>query len=210
MAAVAAQRRPLGALGRMGMVAGLHVAVLIVIARSLGIGAPVEVPPPLETQLYEEARPPDEPARIPDPDLSTTRQSLVLPDPDLAHLEYETDTLTGPPPDVPFDDDPPPVIPPQAQLVGVRPDPRYPLSKPQYSARMIREGNQGTIDVEVYVMPNGRVADARVIKSTGFAELDLAAIAEAKRNWRLLPATRDGVPYAQWHRLRVTFRLNEQ
>ena len=75
---------------------------------------------------------------------------------------------------------------------------------------MIREGNQGTIEIEVYVLPNGRVGDARVAKSTGFAELDLAAIAEAKRNWRLLPATRDGTPIAQWHRLRVTFKLNEQ
>ena len=35
--------------------------------------------------------------------------------------------------------------------------------------------------------------DARVVKSTGFEELDRAALAEAKRNWRLLPATRDGV-----------------
>ena len=37
-----------------------------------------------------------------------------------------------------------------------------------------------------------------------------AALAEAKRNWRLLPAKRDGVPIAQWHRLRVTFKLNQQ
>ena len=28
--------------------------------------------------------------------------------------------------------------------------------------------------------------------------------------WRLKPATRDGVPFAQWHRMRVTFKLNEQ
>jgi protein TonB len=75
---------------------------------------------------------------------------------------------------------------------------------------MIREGNQGTIEVEVFVQPDGRVADARVLKSTGYAELDLAAIAEAKRNWRLIPATQDGKPIAQWHRLRVTFKLNER
>ena len=209
MAAVAAQRRPLGALGRMSLVAGLHVAVLFVIARSLGIGAPTEVPPPLITEIYKEVRPPEDRPRLPEPDLKPTRDSFVIPDPDLARLEFETETLTGPPPDAVFDDDPPPAMP-QPQIVGVRQDPRRPLSKPQYSARMIREGNQGTIDIEVFVQPDGRVADARVVKSTGFDELDLAAIAEAKRNWRLLPATRDGVPIAQWHRLRVTFRLNEQ
>jgi protein TonB len=209
MAAVAAQRRPLGALGRMGLVAGLHVAVLFVIARSLGIGAPVEVPPPLVTEIYKETRPPEVLPRIPEPDVTTTRESLVLPDPDIQTMEFETDTITGPPPDAVFDDDPSPAIP-QPQIVGVRQDPRHPLSKPQYSPRIIREGGQGTIEIEVYVLPNGRVGDARVAKSTGFAELDLAAIAEAKRNWRLLPATRDGVAIPQWHRLRVTFKLNER
>jgi protein TonB len=209
MSAHVAERRPLGALGRMSLVAGLHVGVLFVIARSLGIGAPTEVPPPMVTEIYKETPPPEERPRIPEPDIPVTRESFVIPDPDIARMEFETDTLTGPPPDAVFEEDPPPAIP-QPQLVGVRPDPRHPLSKPEYSPRMIREGNQGTIEVEVYVMPNGRVADARVVKSTGFAELDLAAMAEAKRNWRLLPATRDGVPIAQWHRLRVTFKLNDR
>ena len=61
MAAVAAQRRPLGALGRMGLVAGLHVAVLFVIARSLGIGAPVFFNAPSATEIYTETRPPEVP-----------------------------------------------------------------------------------------------------------------------------------------------------
>ena len=162
------------------------------------------------TATIEEAeRPPVELPPPPPEFIPTTTQSVVLPDIP-TDIPYESTDVITPPPDVPFVEDPPPVAPPQAQMVGVRPDPRHPLSKPEYSARMIREGNQGTIEVEVYVMPNGRVADARVVKSTGYDELDLAAIAEAKRNWRLLPATRDGVPYAQWHKLRVTFKLNEQ
>jgi protein TonB len=193
----------------MSLVAAIHVAVLFAIAKSLGIGsAPVEE---RMTATIEEAEHPPVDVPPPPPEfVPTTNQSVVLPAVPLDMQFEPVDVITGPPPDMPFLEDPPPVTPPQAQMVGVRPDPRHPLSKPQYSARMIREGNQGTIDVEVYVMPNGRVADARVVKSTGFAELDLAAIAEAKRNWRLLPATRDGEPYAQWHRLRVTFKLNEQ
>lgn len=193
------------------MVAGLHVAVLLVIARSLGIGVSIEPPPPLETNIYEERRPPEVVPPMPEPDVTTTQQNVVLPLVPIDDMAFEqTDVITGPPPDAVFDDDPPPVTPAQPRIVAVRQDPRHPLSKPEYSPRMIREGNQGTIEVEVFVQPNGRVADARVIKSTGFAELDLAAIAEAKRNWKLLPATRDGVPIAQWHRLRVTFKLNER
>ena len=211
MAAVAARVRPLGALGRMSLVAAIHVAVLFAIARSLGIGTKTEEPPPLITDIYKETRPPEDRPRIPEPDIALSRTSLVLPDPDLARLDFESDALEELPPQGAFDDDPPTgsaVV--QPQIIGVRQDPRNPLTKPQYSPRMIREGNQGTIDIEVYVQPNGRVADARVVKSTGFEELDLAALAEAKRSWRLLPATRDGVPIAQWHRLRVTFKLNEQ
>lgn len=210
MAAVAAERRPLGALGRMSLVAGLHVAVLFAIARSLGIGAPMEPPPPMVSEIIQETRPPEVLPRIPEPDVTTTQQSVVLPLVPIDDMAFEPqDVISGPPPDAVFVEDPPPVMP-QPKLVGVRQDPRHPLSKPEYSPRMIREGNQGTIEVEVYVMPNGRVADARVVKSTGFTELDLAAMAEAKRNWKLLPATRDGVPIAQWHRLRVTFKLNER
>ena len=192
----------------MSLVAAIHVAVLFAIAKSLGIGsAPVEER--MTATIEETERPPVDLPPPPPEFVPTTNQSVVLPVVPL-DLQFEpVDVITGPPPEVPFVEDPPPVTP-QPQIVGVRPDPRHPLSKPEYSARMIREGNQGTIEVEVFVQPNGRVADARVVKSTGFAELDLAAIAEAKRNWKLLPATRDGVPIAQWHRLRVTFRLNER
>jgi len=195
----------------MSLVAAIHVAVLFAIARSLGIGAPLETPEPLITDIYKETRPPEDIPPPPEPNLRVSQNTQILPPPDLPNVAFEQDVITELPPDPDFtgrSDTGSDVV--QPEIVGVRQDPRRPLSKPQYSARMIREGNQGTIEIEVFVQPNGRVADARVAKSTGFEELDLAAIAEAKRNWRLLPATRDGVPIAQWHRLRVTFRLNEQ
>jgi periplasmic protein TonB len=62
----------------------------------------------------------------------------------------------------------------------------------------------------VYVMPTGRIGDVRVVRSTGSPSLDQSAIDEAKRRWRMLPATRDGEPYAQWHRLKVTFNLKNR
>jgi protein TonB len=207
MAAVAAQRRPLGALGRMGLVAAIHVAVLLAIMRSMGIGTKIEVPEVIEGTVIVEKPHTDDPPPPPNPDLRPSNNQ-VLPPPDAAHLDFEQEVISLPPEIV--IEGPPVVDPPRVDIIGVRPDPRNPLTKPQYSPRMIREGSQGTIDLEVYVLPSGRVGDARVVKSTGFEELDRAALAEAKRNWRLLPATRDGVPIEQWHRLRVTFKLNEQ
>jgi len=208
MATVAAQRRPFGALGRMGLVAAIHAAVLLAIMRSLGIGVPIEAPPPIEGEIIQEKRPPDDPPPPIDPELRPAYSRQELPPPDLAQVVFDQDVIT-PPPNI-LIEGPPVVDPPRVEVIGVRIDPRNPLTQPPYPPAMVRQGNQGTVDLEVYVLPNGRVGDVRVIKSAGWEELDRSAIAEAKRYWRLLPATRDGEPVAQWHKLRVTFKLKEQ
>jgi len=203
-----AERRPLGALGRMGLVAALHLGLLFAITRSMGIEINVEVPP-LIGEIFPEETQPDDVLPPPEPDLTLPRNTVMTTDapPD---LEFESqDVITGPPPDV--------VIPPeqtgsavvQPVIVGPGQDSRYPLSQPPYPPIDVRQGNTGTAEIEVYVMPDGRVGNARIVKSTGFATLDQSALDEARRKWRLAPATRDGVPFAQWHRLKVTFRLNQ-
>jgi protein TonB len=191
----------------MGLVAAIHVAVLLAIMRSMGIGTKIDVPEPMISEVIPDKQVVDDPPPLPNPDLRPS-DSRVVP-PDMTEVAFEQDVIS--PPDEVVIEGPPQVVEQaHVEVIGVRQDPRNPLTKPQYSARIIREGGHGTIDLEVYVLPNGRVGDARVVKSTGFEELDRAALAEAKRSWRLLPATRDGVPIEQWYRLRVTFRLDGQ
>jgi len=205
-----AERRPLGALGRMGIVAAMHVGVLYLIANSLGL-VPTFKEPIIEGQIIDEPREREE--VVPPPDYVPERRDTVfVPDPIVDDLQFEPqDVISGPPPDVDVGTQTTggsAVV--QPVIVGVSQDARYPLSQPPYPPSDVRAGNTGTADIEVYVLPNGRVGDARIVKSTGFASLDQSAMTEAKRKWRLTPATKDGVPFAQWHRLRVTFRLNEQ
>src|SRR5688572_3903131 len=158
-----ADRRPLGALGRMGMVAGLHVGALYLIAMSLGVVPPLIVTdPPVAQLLQPEVRPVADPEPVP-------------------HSVPETPRLTVPVPEVPPDafdssnetiyaelNDAPQIIPeiiptvPQPVVVGVRTDSRHPLTQPAYPAIDQRLGNQGFVDLEIYVMPTGRVGDARV------------------------------------------------
>jgi protein TonB len=205
-----AEKRPFGALGRMGAVAGLHAAALYLIATSLGIVPPLISEPTVAT-VIDEVRPPDDPPpATPQPQLVDPR--LTVPPPDQVNLDFES------PPDAIFAEvdnnppRPPDIIPtvPQHTIVAARMDSRYPLTQPTYPARDIREGNEGTVELEVYVMPTGRIGDVRVVRSTGSPSLDQSAIDEAKRRWRMLPATRDGEPYAQWHRLKVTFNLKNR
>lgn len=206
-----ADRRPLGALGRMGLVAALHLGLLFAITRSMGIEINVEAAP-LIGEIFEEEAPPEDLPPPVDPDLTQHRDTVVIADQPPPPLDFEQESR--------ITEQPPEIIERQEQtggsavvqpiIVGVQLDSRHPLSQPPYPPSMIRAGNTGTADIEIYVLPSGRVGDARIVRSTGYEALDQSALDEAKRKWRLTPATRDGVPFAQWHRLRVTFKLNQQ
>jgi periplasmic protein TonB len=212
MGARTSQGLPYGAMGRIVVVAGMHVAALYLIAMSLGIAPPL-VPPRTEAFFVPDAV---DPVGLPppiDPVIERpTVPDLVAPDVPLPVDDAApTDAISGnvgPIDQIPVAQPgsaiPVPAINPPAI------DPRRPLSRPPYPPEVIRLNGQGSAVVEIYVMENGRVGDARIVKSSGFEALDRATINEAKRNWRLKPGTRDGVPVAQWHRLTVAFRLEDR
>ena len=72
----AIERRPMGALGRMGIVAGLHVAALYLIATSLGIVPPLVEKAPPDIRIIEQPGPVDPP---PAPNLPPNHWPLVSP-----------------------------------------------------------------------------------------------------------------------------------
>lgn len=90
-----------------------------------------------------------------------------------------------------------------------RVDPRHPLTQPFYPPQSRRMGEQGTVELLLYVLPNGHVGEARIAHSSGYPRLDQAAMREATRHWRFLPNTRNGVAVADWSRIAITFRLKE-
>ncbi len=204
-------QRPYGAIGRIGVVAAMHVGALYLIAASLGIAPPLPIVKTEATILPQTVIPDEPPPRfvpteerpdipyIPMPDVP-----ILLDDP--APGDAITATLT------PVDQigaSQPGSAAPQPVISAPSIDPRRPLSRPPYPADVIRMNGEGSAVVEIYVLENGRVGDARIVKSTGWESLDKATVAEARRNWRLKPAMRDGVAIAQWHRLSVAFRLED-
>ncbi|HEY2445427.1 MAG TPA: energy transducer TonB [Rhizomicrobium sp.] len=89
--------------------------------------------------------------------------------------------------------------PPQIDLSRPHPQPPYPDSAQAY-------GEQGTVLVDVYVYTNGRAGKVRVSKSSGFDDLDTAAV-EGVLGWRYVPATRDGDTFSDWTTVKVVFQL---
>lgn len=209
MNAQVAGKRPLGAVGRAGVVVGMHAAVLFVIAQGFVLKNERPLPEPLVGTII------DDPVD-------------VDPLPNVAPRDPAPPDIYVPVPDVPIDNPPAndavvaQVLPPDAGIVelpgGSGPD--IPttnvrmlaggLTQPPYPAADVRAGNEGNVQIEVYVLPDGRVGDARILRSSGFPRLDQAALDEAKRRWRLQPATRNGEPFAQWYPLRVVFKLKKQ
>jgi len=208
MAAV--ETRPLGALGRMGVVVAFHVALVFVLANSFGL-IPKSKPPEMVGVVIDETPPIEQPPPVNFP-VETSQAEAYVPAPDDPQIDRDTDggAITAklvPVGEIPIG--PGPVLPDPVPQTGVRSDPRHPLTQPPYPAQMIREGHEGAVDVEVFVQPNGRVTDARIAKGSGFDAFDRATLDEA-RAWRLLPAMRGDEPFAQWYRLRVVFKLKNQ
>jgi protein TonB len=84
-------------------------------------------------------------------------------------------------------------------LGGIRP--RYPRS-----ARL--HGQEGRVGVRAGVDAAGRVVAAAVVRSSGHAVLDDAAL-EAVRTARFVPAERNGRPVAGETTLQFQFRLSD-
>jgi len=85
-------------------------------------------------------------------------------------------------------------------------DPRYPPFAGFYPPIASRLHQQGTAVVAVCIMPNGWPGDAVIAKSSGWPQLDAAALLSAG-NWHFLPAPQGIDDWPQWKDVPVSFAL---
>jgi TonB family protein len=86
-------------------------------------------------------------------------------------------------------------------------NPRYSENpKPIYPPAAIKEGNEGTVLLLVEVLPNGRVGEIEVAKSSGYEMLDQSALTTVKR-WLFIPAKKGGSPFTCWVKIPIVFKL---
>jgi TonB family protein len=87
-------------------------------------------------------------------------------------------------------------------------NPYAPLAQPDYPADSRLASEEGTVVLRIYVLEDGRVADAEVKAPSGYPKLDAAAV-QGALNWRLQPALSNGKPVGAWGEFAVTFRLTD-
>jgi protein TonB len=85
-------------------------------------------------------------------------------------------------------------------------DRAYNNPQPPYPDSAQQNGEQGTIAIDVLVRASGRPSRVRVVQSSGFPDLDDAAL-EGVLNWRFVPATRGGDAVKDWTTVKVVYQL---
>ena len=192
--------------------AGLHVGAFLLFAGAVGWDRPILDPLPLEGIVIDEA--PVEPALppLPRPREATGSELLseALPLPDYV----VADTLLPTLPAGPVDTLEWPGQPPVAGAMAASPVETalgYRVRKSQdlfYPAASVRLGEEGNVDVRVCTDATGAVSGMpEVLRGSGHARLDAAAVAWAREGLHYQPATRDGVPFAACKGFRLQFRL---
>ena len=71
-----------------------------------------------------------------------------------------------------------------------------------------RNGDAGTVGLALLIAPDGHVADSKVTSTSGFRELDRAAMA-ALSLCKFKPATTNGVPESAWGKIAYVWTLEQ-
>jgi periplasmic protein TonB len=182
-----------------------HLILIYGLASGLGSQISSKVAEVLDTKVVEEDKPPE--VELPPPPPPDTK----IPPPDFV-----------PPPSFDFVPDAPaattaiqavqrerPVVP-VAPTTMTKPTPtKKGLSKPEYPAQSIRLGEEGVISVNMYISEDGRVADIKMEKSSGFERLDAAVLKHVPRSWKFNPCMQGDKPVGCWFPMNIRMKLED-
>lgn len=194
----------------IGFVVALHIVAIYFVSSGLAHQAVETVMGPIETKVIEEAKPKQEELPPPPPKLQTPPPYVPPPDLDVAIEAPVTEShaiaaVTNKPA-------PQPAAAPPAPDVEPRFDPKWRkngIPESAYPPSAIRSCQQGEAVVSLLIQTDGRVADAKLEKGTGFQILDDFGLSYTKENWRLLPAMKDGKPIAAWKTVKLVFKITK-
>lgn len=83
------------------------------------------------------------------------------------------------------------------------------LAPPPYPIESKRLGEEGVVELALYLTAEGKVQEGRIETSSGFARLDQAALKHAMTNWKFEPCKQEGKAIACWHKIKFRFQLKD-
>lgn len=198
----------------------LHILVAYAVISGLGKRMVAKLADPVETKIIEEVKPPppkDLPPPPPPPEMKAPPPPFIPP--------VEVNVQQPPPPTPiaavstakPQSDvlqrpvtPPGPPAPPAPAATGVKVNAVVDFSscaKPDYPKSSLRNEETGTSTMSFLIGVDGHVVEAKVQKSSGFRDLDKAAI-NALSKCTFKPGTVDGKPEQSWAPVQYVWTLD--
>lgn len=202
-------------------VAAAHVAILGLLAVAIPAERLAELARPIAVRLIElapEAPPPPRPK--PPPPRPKPATPVLAPPPVLAVASpveppVATSFTVAPQPPAPAPVSAPAIVAaptpaPTPALIDARFDADYlDNPKPLYPHASRRLGEEGKVELRVFVSEEGDAKRVEVKHSSGFQRLDLAA-EKAVARWRFVPARRGEQAVTAWVVVPIVFSLNNE
>jgi protein TonB len=196
----------------------LHMLVAYGIITGLGKRLVAKMVEPVETKIIEEVAPPppkELPPPPPPPEMKAppppfippvevnvqqppTQQNVIA---NATNVKPATTELQKAPPAAP-------PAPPAPPAKATRVDAKFDLNtcKPEWPKSSLRNEETGTVTLEFLIGVDGRVVESRVLKSSGFRDLDKAA-QNGLGKCPFKPAMVDGKPEQTWTKVQYVWTL---
>ena len=189
----------------------LHLFVVYALVTGLARKVVEVIKQPIETKIIEEVKPPP-PKDLPPP---PPPPKLLAPPPPfkIQQPQQQQNTITAVSTVKPENPTMPPIQRVEAPVAKDRSPVRVAAvveakdcEKPEYPRKSLRNEEQGTVTLAFLVGLDGRVVDSKVEKSSGFRDLDKAAIAGLSL-CKFKPGTVDGKPEKSWTKMQYVWKL---
>lgn len=199
----------------------LHALVGWAFVNGLGTRVVAKITQAVEAEIIEEVKPP-EPQEVPPPPpppemkappppfIPPVEVNVQQPPPPqnvlstATNVKPATNTLPAPAPAQPASA-PAPVANPNPVRSAAVVDFNT-CAKPEWPKASLRNEETGTVTLSFLIGADGRVADSKIVKSSGFRDLDRAAVNGIAR-CRFKPAMVDGKPEQTWQQMQYVWTL---
>jgi periplasmic protein TonB len=184
----------------IGSVAMLHVLIVYALVSGMAQKIMQIIPPDLKVRILEtntdtkNVPPPPKPTMV---QPQVTQNTMPPPDITIASTQQPPITVQPTPPQ------PPAATTPDTTATGLA----YTHTTPPYPEMARKLTEQGTVTLQMTISAQGEVTSATVLQSSGFADLDQAAVSWVQRHWRYKPAMQNGQAVPSQAQAAVKFDL---
>lgn len=194
----------------IGIVIVMHIGIVIALKEGLSRSIVELVKGPIETKIIEEIK---EEKKLPPPPPANPLKPppVYVPPIDTPMIDLEpapdTRAITSTTSQKPVKQAP--AIP----GTPIQLNRKRTLSKPHYPPSSMRLGEEGLVTINLCVGENGKITDAKLVKTSGFPKLDAAAIEHALSGaWdkNFNPATQNGKPITACSNVPVRFKIENE